>query len=625
MMQMSGRHYKKSPQIICIFNYFSYFCKQKAVESRSNDYQRTFTMSVRTILLALTMLLSVGQASAAVDYKNDAEYLTLRDSMRHAFNDGDSARFFPALKNLEDYLFAKDDMHGYYTQRCNEIVFLMNRQRIYEAYKLARQLSLELRQKKLDKEMFMAYNMLGHINRYCGNKEAAKRNFYTVIEMMEKAGYYENIPPIYMNIVNVALDDDHDEAMRLLEKAKEIAEKYAPERVFDIETRRTLSYFNSGDIPRFLEGYEEYRKGVAEGKSSVHGRTMEIYHLATIGKVDEAVKMAKEELGEDGNDAITVIYERAGRWQEAYKALKKETLANDSINNVVLTNSMEGIRDELRLYDAEREMAHNRTMALSTVIVLLALLVGALTYIVMTRRRHLRELKRAYDHALEADKMKSAFIRNVTHEVRTPLNIISGFGQVLSDPDLDAGPQERKEMAKMMLKNTSLITSLIDEMLQLSFNETTTSPVAKEDNVDVNDLLRDLLQENESKVAPGVTMNIESQLPNGFTFLTNEELFKRILNPLIDNACKYTDKGTITLKAAADDDLLTLAVEDTGTGIPDNEAERVFERFVKLDTFKEGLGLGLPLSRMIANRIGGNVTLDTSYKQGARFVVELRN
>jgi hypothetical protein len=145
-------------------------------------------MSRRVILIiCIFAWFGIAVTSAeTVDYKTDKTYLELRDSMHHAFNDGDSLRFFPAVKKLEEYLLSKNDLHSYYTQRCNEIVFLMNRQKIYEAYMLGRQLSQELREKKLDKEMYMAYNMLGHINRYCGNKAAAKRNFSYVIELMEK-------------------------------------------------------------------------------------------------------------------------------------------------------------------------------------------------------------------------------------------------------------------------------------------------------------------------------------------------------------------------------------------------------------------------------------------------------
>lgn len=580
-------------------------------------------MDTRTILLALTMLFTIGQAQAADDYKQSPEYLALRDSMHHAFNDGDSARFFPAITRLQDYLLKQGDLHAYYTQRCNEIVFQLNRQNIYEAYVLGRNLSMELREKKLDKEMYMAYNMLGHLNRYCGNKEAARRNFHFVISEMEKYGYYESMPPIYLNLVNVELDENPEEARQLLERALEIAKQYSPERVFDIETRKTLSYFNSGDIDKFLEGYKEYRKGVEEGKSSVHGRTLEVYHLACMGKTDEAVALAKKELGDDSGSAITKVYEMAGRWEEAYESLRKETAANDSANNVVLINSMAGVREQLTLHDIDRKSARNRSIALTIGILLLAMLVAALSYIIFARRRHMRQLKKAYDHALESDKMKSAFIQNVTHEVRTPLNIISGFAQVIADPELVAGPEERMHIASMMQKNTQTITTLIDEMLELSLNENTQGSLPKEDLIPVNSSLRDLLQENHYKVASDIKLNYESTLADDFTLQTNKEMLKRALNPLLDNAIKNTEEGYITLKASADDQHVTLVVEDTGCGIPEKDAETIFERFVKLDTFKEGLGLGLPLSRLIVNRLGGTLHLDTSYKEGARFVVRL--
>ena len=212
---------------------------------------------------------------------------------------------------------------------------------------------------------------------------------------MEEEGYYSSMPPIYMNIVNVANDDSPEEADTLLEKAKQISIKYAPERVFDIETRQTLSYYYRGDIDRFLEGYKAYKEGVAKGLSSVHGRSLEVYYLAHQGKVDEAIALAKEELGDEGKDAVVMILEKAGRWQEAYKALKNETASNDSIDNVVLSNSMEGIADEIRLYEAQRETYRVRFFGLMGTIALLILLIVALFYIFMTRRKHMKELEKA--------------------------------------------------------------------------------------------------------------------------------------------------------------------------------------------------------------------------------------
>lgn len=580
-------------------------------------------MSRRIILIiCIVAWFGIGASAEKADYKTDKTYLELRDSMHHAFNDADSARFFPAVKNLEDYLLQKNDLHAYYTQRCNEIVFQLNRQKIYEAYILGRDLSMELREKKLDKEMYMAYNMLGHLNRYCGNKAAARRNFKYVIEQMEKYGYYESMPPIYMNLVNVEMEENPEYARELLEKALEISKKYSPERVFDIETRKTLTYFNSGDIEKFLEGYEAYRKGVEDGQSSVHGRSIEVYYLACTGKIDEAIALAKKELGKDSYSAITMIYETAGQWKEAYESLRKETAEKDSANNVVLINSMAGVREQLTLHDVERKAAHNRTIAFSIGILLLGLLVAALSYIILSRRRHMKQLKKAYDHALESDRMKTAFIKNVSHEVRTPLNIISGFAQVISNPDLASGIEDRQKIADMMQKNARIITSLIDEMLELS-NSETAKDVVKEDQVELNKVLRDLLQENKNLASKETVLRFESSLNEDYVITTNKMMLKRIVSSLVDNAIKNTSKGAVTLKVAADKENLTLIVEDTGKGIPANEAEHIFERFFKIDSFKEGLGLGLPLCRSMTERLGGTVRLDTEYKTGARFIVTL--
>ena len=574
------------------------------------------------ILLILALLTGLGTIQAAGDYKTSAEYLALRDSMRRAFNDGDSTRFFPALERLQDYLLEQNDLHAYYTQRCNEIVFLMNEKHIFEAYKLARQLGKELTEKKLDKEMYMAHNMLGHLYRYCGNKEAAKRNFKMVIEMMEKAGYYESMPPIYLNIVNVEMSDDPEEARQLLDKAATIAAQYSPERVFDIETRKTLSYFNGGDIPKFLEGYKKYREGVSEGKSSVHGRSMDIYYEACMGNTDKAIEIAHEQLGEDSHETVTKIYEMSGRWKEAYESQRAQMEASDSINNIILLNSMEGYRDELRLYEIERETAKMRTITMGIIIALLLMLVCALGYIMFSHRRHMKQLKRAYEHALESDKMKAAFIQNMSHEVRTPLNVIAGFAQVLANPELSSNAEQRKDMAQMMLKNTHLITNQIDAMLELSVNEAS-GLAPKEDTVRLNNLLKDIIRENEPGLTPGVSLALDSALGDDYCLKTNTGMIKRMMNALLDNAVKNTTKGRITVKASANEEELTLTVEDTGCGIPANEREHIFERFFKLDSFKTGLGLGLPLCRSIATRLGGSIQLDSEYHNGARFVVRL--
>ena len=218
--------------------------------------------------------------------------------------------------------------------------------------------------------------------------------------------------------------------------------------------------------------------------------------------------------------------------------------------------------------------------------------------------------------------MKAAFIQNVSHEVRTPLNIISGFSQVIADPELSDSIEERQHMSKMMQKSAHQITSLSDEIIGLSLIEST-EKMRREDTPVVNDLLRKCIREYDDVVKKDVDLKLETTLADDLKIKTNENMLKRIVAALLENACKYTEKGSITLKAVEKAQWLCISVEDTGCGVPKKDAEKIFERFVKLDSFKEGIGLGLPLSRKLAEQLGGTVKLDTSYKGGARFNINI--
>lgn len=578
----------------------------------------------KLFILLLSMLACHANISRAADqpaYKESPRYLQLRDSMHNAFNTGDSTRFFKTVGALEDYLLEQDDLHAYYTQRCNEIIFFLNRQDVFEAYKRATALSRELTERKLDKEMYMAVNMMGHIYLYSGNKETAKECFWDVIHRMEQEGYTESIPPIYMNLVNIYMDEDPAEALRLIDRALAIAQSGSPERVFDIEARRTLAYYNLGDTTRFLEGYNHYREGVAEGLTSVHGRRLDIDYQVYLGHFDEALSLARQNT-DDPYETMAEIYATAGRWKEAYDALKLGAAESDSINSIILSSSMQGIQDELRVYETQRHAARIWFYSLAIIAILLLLLVVALVYIVQSRRRHLRELKVAYQRVVDSDKMKTAFIQNVSHEVRTPLNIISGFAQVIANQEYQIPPDERSHIAQAVIHNTRIITTMIEEVLEMSVSDpANASLLPLKCDEELSRLVDEFRRESHRDDSQ---LGYRCLLPADFTIQATPNLLRRIVTPLIDNALKFCPDGPVTITAEVRDNRLQVAVEDTGCGIPAEDVQRIFDRFVKLDDFKEGLGLGLTFSRTLARRAGGDVVLDTDYgPKGARFVVTL--
>lgn len=582
-------------------------------------------MNIRTIISGLLLALPLAMPAQTADYKESQEYLVLRDSMHHGFNDGDSARFYVAVRNLEKYLLAQNDLHAYYTQRCNEIVFELNRMNIFDAYKLAQQLSKELTAKKLDKEMYMAVNMMGHVYSYCGNKELAKQCFWDVIHRMEKEGYTESIPPIYMNLVNIVIEEDPKEALKLIDKALEIAHETSPTRVFDIEARRTLAYYNMGDIQHFVKGYHAYKEGVAQGLSSVHGRQLEVRWQVYNGNIDEAIRLAAE-LSDNPYETEAEVYSQAGRWHEAFDALKQGAKETDSINSIILTSSMQGIQNELEMYEVRREQSRVMFFSMVIVISMLLLLIAALVYIVQSRRRHWKQMEKAYKRVLDAEKMKAEFIQNVSHEVRTPLNIISGFAQVLAAPNNNITQDERRHISETMMHNTRIITTMINEVLEIARGDSYDNGVELQP-FRCNELLLHVIGNFcKDRLRPKELLQFESSLTDDFVIQSHELFMQRILNPLLDNAYKNLPQqdGHVIVRASATDNHLEIDIEDNGEGIPAKDAERVFERFVKLDPFKEGLGLGLTFSRTMARRLGGDVTLDTTFSgPGCRIKVSL--
>lgn len=569
------------------------------------------------------LLMSVSMPLHAEIDKNAPEYLQLRKDLTLAFNGGDSAAFFQTVNRLEDYCLAHDDLHTYYTQRCNEIVFLLNRQSIYEAYKLATGLSRELREQHLESELYMAINMMGHVYRYCGNKDMARQCFREALSRMEAAGYYESMPPVYMNLVNIDIDEHPDEAMRLLERAAQLADSTGRSRD-GIDDYRAIVAFKQGDMTTFREGYRRYEEQLAKGVNSVYGTTLEAYHLLSIGDVAGALKKAEQKHGATGvYETKAFIYEYVGDWQQAYKALQRVVQLNDSVASVVLSNGMQGIKNELEIYQAERETIRMRGIMLISIVVCMLVIIVLLLVHSFIRRKHLSQLREARDHALESDRMKTAFISNISHEIRTPLNIISGFMQVMgrAKPS-DFTPAERDNITKMMVKNTNLITMLVDELLDLSIYDSTSKPDIS-DVVKCNELCVEVMAANENQRPERVQMVLRSKVDDNYQLLTNRGMLRKILNALVDNALKYTEEGTVALGVEQRGSTVAFFVEDTGIGIPAADAERVFERFEKLNDFKSGLGLGLSLARKLAQLMGGSLILDTSYTAGARFVLEL--
>ena len=233
------------------------------------------------------------------------------------------------------------------------------------------------------------------------------------------------------------------------------------------------------------------------------------------------------------------------------------------------------------------------------------------------------ELTIANEQAQVALEKKTAFMQDVTHQVRTPLNIIIGFSQVIRD-DHQAIPEEEMELIlDAMQENSENIQEIIEKMLTAGYLENRTS-ITKDTPFACNDLCREIMSKIKLKCPETVKLNFETSVPDSLTIIAHKQAFPKMLRQMLDNANQFTKQGSITLSCRQDDDnTVTFTVTDTGIGIAEADEERIFIPFFKLDYYSEGLGIGLNLVRRSAEVQGGTFYYDNTYHDGARFILTM--
>lgn len=239
-------------------------------------------------------------------------------------------------------------------------------------------------------------------------------------------------------------------------------------------------------------------------------------------------------------------------------------------------------------------------------------------------RQTQEELIAARDQAKSADKLKTDFINNMSHELKTPLAAIVEYSKLI----VDCVPEEKtsylQRFANIIDLNSKLIVTLLNDVLDIaSLEHGTMSVNYKPSNVyDMCIFALDNLFEKEGRTSKGVEVVFNSAKRPDVIVETDSQRVGQVLLNLLSNADKFTDRGRINLDFDYDEALerLTFTVTDTGIGVPQSQSEAIFSRFRQLDNTSPGCGLGLYISRLLAKLLGGDIKLDTSYRGGARFI-----
>ena len=223
-------------------------------------------------------------------------------------------------------------------------------------------------------------------------------------------------------------------------------------------------------------------------------------------------------------------------------------------------------------------------------------------------------LIKAKEKAEEADRLKSAFLANMSHEIRTPLNAIVGFSSMLEEAE---DQEEKHQYITIIEDNNKLLLQLISDILDLSKIEAETFDIIPK-RVNAKQLCNDLFQAMQMKTSPQVELRLKDNLPE-LTFISDKNRLYQVLLNFVTNALKFTSEGSITIDYKIDGNEVKFSVQDTGMGVEPEKQEAIFTRFVKLNSFIPGTGLGLPICQSIVTQLGGKIGVESEPGKGSCF------
>ena len=387
------------------------------------------------------------------------------------------------------------------------------------------------------------------------------------------------------------------------------------------------------DSHRFFIAIARHELAMAQGN-----------YTEALNYAEEMIKLTPGSIGSKirALESRANALEKLGRYREALADVQAYTALNDSTtqaNNREQLNRLNK-RYQVNELQSQNDMLVSRSRFTTGGVAMILGIVALLAFLAVnsrwTRRIEIKnqqlqrernvvvsqnkQLALERDRAEAASKAKTSFIRSMTHEIRTPLNAISGFSQILTMDDASITTEMRNDMCQRIMDSTRMLTNILDDLILISDYESRTEQSPTEDCLiaSVTDQAIDTVR---PLVADGVTIETQSSIAPEQIIKTNPTIIQNILAKLLENAAKFTTQGHITLTTDFANGQLHMAVIDTGPGIPADKHIYVFKRFTKLDSFSQGAGLGLSVARLLAEHLGGTVTIDANYQDGAKFDV----
>lgn len=587
----------------------------------------------------LTVLLLFFFPSVIVATEDGKKTSQMYRQFRMLYEKDDDSAFYQHAHVFEEYLKSTNDLKSYYKTMTNEGFYDIKQNHLFRAIQTAQTLDAEARKNKSVDYYYLATALMGNIYRASHDTRRAEQYF---IQALDEVG--DRDPKFTMvtqrDLAQLLCVKNPSAAIEYTTQAEKLAEKREDMDNLSLSKAVKLYVQFLNDYREDFENtYREYEQLRQQGDTTFnhqYDNLVEIARLTFDGAYQKALDKLKEgRVYVDSSLVAVCIYDHAGDTDNGFKAMKRRYVEMDSLFGIVQDANFNQMATERTLMRSREEAAESKKAVKRLTNWIMVIVVAFLIIYIMGRRRLMRiiwdknkKLRSALERAEESNRMKSAFINNMSHEIRTPLNAIGGFSSVLCQPGIDLSEEEKKDMQERITYNVDLITTIVNEVLELSKSESEKNlrPDSEMSDVMINGLCRKLLHSKAHDANEGVETRFTTNVTDDFTVHTHPSTVNRILTHIFDNAQKFTEKGYIELRCENDKAArqVRLIVEDTGIGIKPEDRDRIFGRFEKAEgNFKEGIGLGLPICRRLASSIGAEIALDSEYTDGSRFILSI--
>lgn len=268
------------------------------------------------------------------------------------------------------------------------------------------------------------------------------------------------------------------------------------------------------------------------------------------------------------------------------------------------------------------ELPRNTELMLALVGMFVLLLLIVMVVLLVKNARQLKAMRRMKEQAEESNRLKNAFIANMTHEIRTPMNAIVGFATILAETD-SLSREEREMFKHEITDNKDALLQLVNDLLDFSKIESN-SMEYRDEEVDANVLIEEMcMAENMHPHKPGIAVEFVEKLPQ-CRLRIDRARFAQVMGNLLRNALKFTDEGRVEVgcRRLANGNYY-FYVADTGCGIDEEGRKAIFDRFVKMNYNIRGTGLGLSITKSIISHYGGGIGVDSKPGEGSTFYFTL--